>query len=789
MFPTFTGNSRRPRQVNLSGRRTNPFAATGSVGTQGALAEAQQERERRQRERDRTNATKVIQRTWRGAQCRSVLKREWRAEWDAEEAKAAGTSDMEVTFRDPIPYTTESESLMQLQRLLHFVEIGDERDVARLRLYMARQSLALQHDPELSSGGPWPMIYLRLQRVILSAIDSVSHGSSSMNEFLRYLSFTISRIPELTSRSARALYRSLSQVTRKVAAATGTVDEELSFSLLTCVLTPLSALTARTLITYEAFACEYLILEELTRPPLAPKWLDTLAESVNYKLLASSLTATVVSPNYNGYKELQDSRQRGNLLACLIYFHHLAHRHQKEMAYSSNKDYIAVISMLLSSVSNSATFGGSQRGDYAGEGQKEPYEMELVLENSFSQQQILSLVNQENISCLLGGTSRSTSGLAGGSHMDDEAKQLASFALTLLRLFPRKGDEIRMWLYLGSSVNGTVSTHEERTPAIKYFWQAVKTTKVFNAIGQDSEAAVRLLRPKDNDFSSPNSGRRTRLNISPESARDEWRVILLFFELYTFVLKLMDDEEFFSPGTAISKPGSVSTWAGQNALPLDDIKLLTTFLKNLGFTMYFNSLELVNLDERDGKSAGSISSYFSVSSPSKSLESDSASARPTEVTVAGLPGITIDYAKGLVTGLLRMLYERDSRRPFLPKGHWLMTSRFDMEGFIPAVVEEEEKRHKIQEEDDEDDAHFDPQEDGHDAVIGASHSARLRHVERLKRQQRKLSRMRYLQAVAPRLEILQNMPFFIPFETRVQIFREFVRLDQVRPANIVIESD
>jgi ubiquitin-protein ligase E3 C len=391
---------------------------------------------------------------------------------------------------------------------------------------------------------------------------------------------------------------------------------------------------------------------------------------------------------------------------------------------------------------------------------------------------------------LIGDAGRSTSGLSGGPRMDDEAKQLASFALTLLRLFPRKGDEIRMWLYLGSSVNGTVSTDEERTPAIKYFWQAVKPTGVFNAISQESEAAIPLLLAKDSDFSAPNSWRRTRLNVDPDLARDEWRVILMFFELYTFVLKLMDDEEFFSPSTTISKPGSVSTWASQNALSLDDVKLLITFLKNLGFAMYFNSSELISSDERNGRGAGSISSYFSVSSTSKTFDGDSVSVRPTEVTVAGLPGITIDYAKGLVTGLLRMLYERDSRRPFLPKEYWLMTARFDMEGFIPVVVEEEEKRHKIQEEDDEDDAHFDDEDDGHDAVIGASHSARLRHAERLKRQQRKLSRMRYLQAVAPRLEILQNMPFFIPFETRVQIFREFVRLDQVREADIlIIESD
>ena len=116
-----------------------------------------------------------------------------------------------------------------------------------------------------------------------------------------------------------------------------------------------------------------------------------------------------------------------------------------------------------------------------------------------------------------------------------------------------------------------------------------------------------------------------------------------------------------------------------------------------------------------------------------------------------------------------------------------------MDRFIPAVVEEEEHRHQIQEsyesyeaegktqgggdvdmndDDDDDDDGF--------ALVGNSHAQQVRRAERLKRQQRKTSRRKQLESVAPRLEILQNMPFFIPFATRVQIFRQFVALDQHR---------
>lgn len=114
-----------------------------------------------------------------------------------------------------------------------------------------------------------------------------------------------------------------------------------------------------------------------------------------------------------------------------------------------------------------------------------------------------------------------------------------------------------------------------------------------------------------------------------------------------------------------------------------------------------------------------------------------------------------------------------------------------MDRFIAAVVEEEEHRHQIQESyesyeasgtnqggggvdmDDDDD------DDGV-SLIGNSHAQQVRRAERLKRQQRKTSRRKQLESVAPRLEILQNMPFFIPFATRVQIFRQFVALDQHR---------
>jgi len=130
-----------------------------------------------------------------------------------------------------------------------------------------------------------------------------------------------------------------------------------------------------------------------------------------------------------------------------------------------------------------------------------------------------------------------------------------------------------------------------------------------------------------------------------------------------------------------------------------------------------------------------------------------------------------------------------SRRKFMHRDHWLMTKYFEMDRFISAVVSEEEEKHKIEEsyeadgEVKEPDSTADLDDDDDEdepMLVGTQHVQQIRNAQRLQRQQRKAARKKYLESVTPRLEILQNMPFFIPFSTRVQIFRQFVALDQMR---------
>lgn len=82
MFTTFTGSSRRPRNVNLSGQRnTNPWANStwgpagpAPSGASKSVAQAQADREKRQREREELAAAKKLQRVWRGHRQRREAK-------------------------------------------------------------------------------------------------------------------------------------------------------------------------------------------------------------------------------------------------------------------------------------------------------------------------------------------------------------------------------------------------------------------------------------------------------------------------------------------------------------------------------------------------------------------------------------------------------------------------------------------------------------------------------------------------------------------------------------------
>jgi ubiquitin-protein ligase E3 C len=161
MFQTFSGSSRRPRQVNLSGQTLNPFAASSwtpsASGTQKTVAHAQQERQQRQQEREKLNASKQIQRTWRGHKARKELADSRRKTWDEIETGKSG------------PSMSESSLVEQLQLLVAFFNPRRRDDVDRLA-NLSQMIFAVGYEDFLARQEIQPQLVL-LSKVSLEALQ------------------------------------------------------------------------------------------------------------------------------------------------------------------------------------------------------------------------------------------------------------------------------------------------------------------------------------------------------------------------------------------------------------------------------------------------------------------------------------------------------------------------------------------------------------------------------------------------------------------------------------------
>ncbi|EME83938.1 uncharacterized protein MYCFIDRAFT_135244 [Pseudocercospora fijiensis CIRAD86] len=708
MYQTFSGNSRRPRQVNLSGRPGNPFAksngtaAAGGSGAQQAVASAQQDRINRQIQRERARAASKVQKTFRGHSSRRRTFKIWRQIWDEQEERANGA------------YSTADESLGQLRRLLLFFSPRrDPSDVKRLAWYGTRQ--VTTSDTVQCKGDEWSRAYSKLQRACIAALRArVLPDRDNDRTVLGILTFA-ARQTKFTSDDAVNYYDAL----------TSSGADLPQDSLQGALLAPLQSRAA-----YEGLAV-------LLARPLDQETTSLLRTAIDAEALSEAVASRLAPPSLprseaNDSQRGLSTRSRVWLLGNLIAL----------VEVRSSMAFMSAISQLLGSLADSIDFESTPL-----DLENTAYDNEILASvqsglplNTFMQKQVNSLLHQHSIRNLLVGKQN----LSGNR----DAQALAGYALTLLRCFPRRSDEIRMWLHLGP-------TRVDSPSPTTYLWNATKQTQVFSEIWSSSRGVVQLLK---NRIPSPRE-------------RDDWTIILVFLEMFSFDLKIMDDEEFMGK-SPVSKRNS--------AVPVPDVANLVTFLKNLGFTLVYDAGSLNNSDALPARDQGSL--FTTKSRFGNASQSNDSSANDSPLLVAQLPGLTSDYLKGVVTSLLRAIYERDSRRNFLPKGHWLMTERFNMDAFTQDVVIEEESRHVIQQQEDED-KDDDSDSDFNDRFdtprTGASSYARvLRSQEARARAQRKASRRRYLESMAPKLEILQNMPFFIPFRTRVEIFRQFVRLDQ-----------
>ena len=684
MFPTFTGNSRRSRQVNLSGRVANGPAtrAATTPGMQNAMAHAHQERLARQQERDRQNAARQLQRVWRGYCARKQLQTHYRSLWDLahRNPQAPPPDQTEVdqindTMARPSSTQPEADLQDELDLLLRFVVFSDVEDLHRLNEFAVRFLNARQRESWPLTNPSWRRLAFRLATHLLSALALVKHRSSLTKALLPLLAELASSNPEDVARFSSRYYRVLASLTTGGAESTHQLDPTEAALVIQCVVAPLQMAASHVFDPFYAFIWHYLTTPEL---PTRLGDLAPLAAAVDFQRMMSTMASSI-----HAAETLQggDTTQQHRLMWLLSYLIFFRRRALTETSDPLDCHLDSISRLLLRMTSDIAAYFDDEDDTgftVTATAEREPSDAERPHRRPqplapFVREQLLSLVDEREISRIVTRSrllisNRVDTRPSPSAVEEQNAMQTATYILGLMRAFPRKADDIRMWLYL-SSTSSEASPGDDgarRVPALAFFWNAASRTEVFRRIKGNARKAIPLVRPTGVNCTMACVGLGDhRRGCAVERNDRAWRMILLFLELYSFVLKIVDDDEFFS-GSTFAPRGEAEqgrlTWAQQSALPLSVVKDLTIFLKNLCFAIYWFSLDVDGAREEtlrnDRSRRRAMAARPCPTSPTPRGGPVKSTMEETPTTV-GPAGIKVGYVKVIATGLLKMLYERE----------------------------------------------------------------------------------------------------------------------------------
>jgi len=726
MFQSFTGSSRRPRQVNLSGRKATsqtkpiPGLSTHSHQHSSALLLAQQQRAKREAERRELEAVKTIQRTWRGKSDLSRSRAIWRSEWDSKYGrefagrKVHDIAEATSAIRLFLAFFDRTWCSGRVLKRIGPRQPGDDlqRLAVLVRALIVSNSGMLH--PHLTGSSIGFQDFFTLHRFVALLLSTISQPSSPSSQLVITILHLIAELPTVAlsvvegkgfSFSASEIisptyYQTLSHLTTAFSAHS---NPELRELLLRCLLGPLSVTLPESLrpslptstAVYRVFSRFYLTTPSL-RECLGTDTFEILASKIHIGVLARAVLenleegtqvsrATSLRSRRLDQKETSSNKAAEDrnlwLLAYIIFFFRRNSQNVTSRSRQDGNSYIKCVTLLFGNAANDAgTRIDLEDQEMSGSGtsndplqMSDDYENEMDIDGDgsasrrktplpeFIKQELLTLIDKASISSLLSRTP-SFMQMSGQTSEGVEAQLLASYALTLLLVFPKKIQELRMWLYLASTSDGV--------PVVRYLWEAVKRAKLFADVSADVSAAVDSLKKKRKVQPSPESARgRAELDLTKHQRQyqqyqgavtgkgekvetddddDDWRVILLFLELYSFLLIVMDDEDFFNAGKNNSIRGGEGSRTRDSAPPLKDVKDLTIFLKNLAFAMYWYAGDIMREGQR--ASVGDIPNGAGIGD---------ANTEADELEVAGVKGMGFSYVKGLVTNLLRMVYLRE----------------------------------------------------------------------------------------------------------------------------------
>jgi ubiquitin-protein ligase E3 C len=600
MFQTFSGNARRPRQVNLSGRTNNPFATVQQAGSspQNAVLHAQNERKARQVERERLQAAKALQRTWRGYNSR----RKWRDSLREEFDKMRKQGEWEVS------------AVAQLKLLIQFATPSRGQDALRLQdwvqdLLRTNVTSELQYTHSLK----------RLVAITLDFISSIMPTPSSSADFRSHENLLVGllRFQLLMWRTStfymmkkvEGYYKALGTLLLKKVTGPSTdyyqlteVRDQLQWNILE-PLKLVGEVPGSINATYLQFSKHILSVPYLHLEYDMQKFADQ-------RLFDPRQVMESLGQEVEPTKTLK-GLPHVNLLWLLAQIIQLQGRRDTTKTNSLGNinqtafNNLSTLTWFLSSVTNADI-----------ESLENPA-------NQFLREKFSELRDRSRIASIIAFNSPQKQDDPEGKIRRHHIGRIANFALTLLRLFPAYRDDIRSLLYLqsGGMYNG------QEMPIVKVFWELLRTSTLYKAISKQPPKTF-------NDFT-----------------KDEMNFGLIFLELYSVVLRVMDDEEFLNGDKPTDLPKSL---VQLSALSLSDVRELSIFLKNFAFSLYMNPSEEELLDDGANKhSASQTDSFQGFAAISALYINHNASSTD------GVQFMTVPYVKDMVTGVLRQIYDRE----------------------------------------------------------------------------------------------------------------------------------
>lgn len=632
---TFNGSSRKPRVVNLSGRKST-VPPRGSKPSQSlSLANAQKERAEREAERRQLKAASNIQRVWRGRRAVGIQRAQWRREWDEEFGGGIKGSWVRgiallIAFNqrgfvvrrnskgriDELGSGERRDGSIKVAKGYH-ERIQDPQDFQRIKVLVSLVMDAIKNGDNMAGEDPKRSRYLlgQFAKLLVETLyddpersdlpGTAMSNDSVRNYSLRLLPWLAERLPTFVDAK---YYQALSRVTISC-----DVDLE---ALLGAVLTPLRSKNECTAVSYTVFAANYLITPGLPEH-LGAKGFRVLRGAVDIEELFKAIEAT--SGTWLG----AEVEERLWLLAYTIDFLFDSSSRKTiidltgddRLRFNRDVEQQRVLSLLLASVSAEAgkriDIEDMPMGQEEEEDSDEEDSTDIKSRSSkkqplppFIKSRLEGLVQQSSVSTVFSKT----------KYTDfNDAKIFAGFTLTLLLVFPRKSQDIRMWLCLAETSDGA--------SAVRFLWEAVRRTNLYSGISRDYNVAVESLKKRTNSEDSTQT-----------DDDEEWNLILLFVELYGFLLMVMDDDEFFA-GRGIK----------DRQLPLKEVGEMSVFLKSMTFAMYWKGGEIIG-EDKSKTSGGEI--YF------KDQNSK---------------GWSVDYLRAQATALLKQLYTREYVHFQIPK--------------------------------------------------------------------------------------------------------------------------